>query len=651
MHRKTTSGIQKSFWDTLTSVPYLPQVTIFLFAFLLYVNTLSHDYTQDDAIVIYDNMFTTQGIEGIPGIISNDTFYGFFKEEGKSKLVAGGRYRPLTQIMFALEWELFGRNPFIGHLINILLYGFLVLLLFKCLLLLFRNHLEKNSLFLLAFVGALLFAVHPVHTEVVANIKGRDELMSLLLSLATLWLILKWSDLKKIIYLVWVFPVFLAALLSKENAITFVAAIPLALYMFRERSFGQQLPALVVLIITSGVFLLIRAAILGWDFGGNSMELMNNPFLQFVDGKYIGIETDDKFATIFYTLGKYIQLLFFPHPLTHDYYPRHIGIMNWGDWQVWLSLISYTFMGLFALLRMKRHRILSYGILFYMLTLSIVSNIVFPIGTNMSERFLFMPSVGFVIALVAVLPKIRKNNAWLAVIIVPGIISMLGFKTITRNQVWKDDFTLFTTDVKTSRNSAKVLNAAGGALVTKAAKTTDEFQKRKMLNEAVAHLKSAIEIHPAYKNAYLILGNAQFYLEKYTDAVATYEKVLDFAPGFEDALENLGIAHREAGKDYGMNKNDLSKALYHLKIALDMRPEDYETVRLYGIAQALSGNNLEALKAFEKGVELDPDNAGAFLNLGNVHHHLGNAKEALENRKKALELDPEILSNNNSQNQ
>ena len=101
-----------------------------LLAILLYANTLGHDYTQDDAIVIYDNMYTTQGLAGIPGLLKYDTFRGFFKTEGKSKLVSGGRYRPLTPIMFAIEYEIFGKNPFWGHLINILIYGVLGMLIF-----------------------------------------------------------------------------------------------------------------------------------------------------------------------------------------------------------------------------------------------------------------------------------------------------------------------------------------------------------------------------------------------------------------------------------------------------------------------------------------------------------------------------------------
>lgn len=627
--------------------PKTAGLVLFFLAVFLYTNTLNHDYTQDDAIVIYQNMFTTQGIEGIPGILQNDTFYGFFKEEGKDKLVVGGRYRPLTQVMFAIEWELFGRNPFAGHLINLLLYAFLVFLLYKTLLRLFNAGADGVNLYFFVFLSALLFAVHPVHTEVVANIKGRDEIMTLLLSIATLWLVLRWIDAKKSMYLLMAAPVFLAALLSKENAITFVLVIPLAVLLFRKIPVKKHLLIAASLLGTSLVFLMIRASVLGWGFGGQSMELMNNPFLWFQGGRYVEIGWDEKMATIFYTLGKYVQLLVFPHPLTHDYYPRHIAIMSWTDWRVVLSLLLYIASGIYAVLAWKKHKILSFGILFYLITLSIVSNIVFPIGTNMSERFLFMPSVGFVVVAGWLFSRYFPKNRWLITGIITLLVVLFSFKTITRNQVWKNDFTLFTTDVKTSENSAKVLNAAGGALVDKAREEKNPVKKSNMLKQAIGYLNRAIKIHPTYKNAYLILGNARYYEGNFTQAIAVYDQVLSFAPGFEEAEKNLAIAHREAGKDYGMNQNDLETALFHLRTARQMLPDDYETIRLYGIANALSGNLDEAIEAFKKGIDLQPENAGAYLNLGNAYYNKGDVEKGEQFHKKAFELDPTVFDDQN----
>ena len=100
----------------------LQSMLLFAFSFLLYANTLTHGFVQDDAIVITDNMFTSKGVDGIPGILSKDTFFGFFKVEGKENLVSGGRYRPLTLVLFALLYQLVGNNPFWFHLVTVLLF-------------------------------------------------------------------------------------------------------------------------------------------------------------------------------------------------------------------------------------------------------------------------------------------------------------------------------------------------------------------------------------------------------------------------------------------------------------------------------------------------------------------------------------------------
>ena len=150
---------------------YLPHLLIFVFAFLLYGNTLTHDYTLDDLIVIKDNSFTKKGFSGIKEIFSYDSFTGFFGTE--KKLVAGGRYRPLSIATFAVEYAVMGGlNPFLSHLINVLLYaltGSIILILLNRL---FKSPTGKPWYLSLAFIATVLFMAHPIHTEVVANIKG-----------------------------------------------------------------------------------------------------------------------------------------------------------------------------------------------------------------------------------------------------------------------------------------------------------------------------------------------------------------------------------------------------------------------------------------------------------------------------------------------
>jgi protein O-mannosyl-transferase len=619
---------------------------LFLLGFLLYANTFTHDYTQDDAIVITDNMFTQQGIQGIPGLLQYDTFYGFFKDPSKARLVAGGRYRPFTPVMFAIEKAWFNdRQALVGHIVNALLYGLTGAMLYWLIVGLFRP--GKEQVFV-ALGTALLFVSHPVHTEAVANIKGRDEIVALLGSLAALFLTLKaFKNNQPLLHLL-AAGCFFAALLSKENAITFLAVTPLAFYFFSKANWRQIVLHTLPMFAAALVFLIIRGAILGWQFGDAPMELMNNPFLKVVDNKWVPFSAGEKSATIMVTLGEYLRLLVVPHPLTHDYYPRHIGIAEWGNWKPLLSLVLHLALAAWAILGLRRKDPVSFGILFYIITLSIASNIVFPVGTNMSERFIYMPSVGFSIAAAVLAYRLfargKENRpAWGMALI--GIAALLfSIKTLSRNTVWKDNYTLFITDVKTSRNSAKLRNAAGGELFTQAIKPENEARREAMLREAVPHLQEAIRIHPTYKNAYLLLGNCLNYLKEFEASVQAYQNALSIDPSYSDALENLGITYRDAGKYYGEQRGDVQKALQYLNEAYKMRPDEFETLRLLGVANGVAQNFTQAQQFFLKAVEIKSDHADTWFDLGITYLSLGNTARHDECLAKAETLEPGITA-------
>lgn len=618
---------------------------VFAIGALVYLNTITHQFTQDDAIVIYDNMYTTKGISGLKGLFTKDTFFGFFKEEGKAKLVSGGRYRPLTPAMFAIEYQLVGKNPWLGHLVNILLYGLLCLILYKLLesLFCYKKETENNRLFVLAV--ALLYATHPIHTEAVANIKGRDEIMSMLGSIFALYALIKYIDLKQTKYLVLSCISFFIAFLSKENTITFLAIAPLTIYFFRNKNIKDAALHSAILLIPTILFLLIRASILGNDFGGTPMELMNNPYLKWANGNYIPFDLGEKAATIIFSLGKYIQLLLFPHPLTHDYYPRYIDIMHFNDPGVIISLLVYLILIYIIITGFRSRRIVAYGAAYFIITTSIVSNIVFPIGTNMSERFMFMPSLGFCMIIAFLLEKyiLEKWGKKIFFGVLGTIIVLYSLKTITRNQVWESDFSLFTTDVKTSANSAKVLNAAGGALTTEAFKEKDPAKKQEMLQQAIVYLNQAIEVHPTYKNAYLIMGNAYYYLQDYEKGANAYEKALQIDPDFKDAHSNLAITLRDAGRKAGEVENNLEKSESYLMRSYQLSPQDVETLRLLGVVNGIKGNHTEAIKYFEKVVQAEPTNANGFLNLSNAYRNAGDTNSAEKFKQKAIQIEPDIL--------
>jgi len=212
---------------------------------------------------------------------------------------------------------------------------------------------------------------------------------------------------------------------------------------------------------------LIRGGVTGWNKGETPMELMNNPFIKIVNNVYVPFSTGEKTATIVYTMGKYVQLLVFPYPLTHDYYPRHIEIQNWSKPLVILSFLVWLVLLWIVIKGWKSRSWWAYGILFYCFTMSVTSNIVFPVGTNMSERFAFLPSYGFaLIAGLGLSRLLNSQNRKMALVIGSTLLLTYAGWTLVRSRVWKDNHTLFTTDIHTSARSAKLLNAMGGDLIT-----------------------------------------------------------------------------------------------------------------------------------------------------------------------------------------
>lgn len=611
---------------------------------LLYFQTVSFEFTQDDAIVISDNMFTTKGVSGIGGILSHDTFYGYFKDENKTRLVSGGRYRPLTLIMFAIEREIAGAKPWFHHFINALSYGFLCWILFGFTRELLLARLNAKAAFHIALGTALLFAVHPLHTEVVANIKGRDEIIAALASFGGLWMLLKsisYPDEWK--YKWGAFIIFFLGLLAKENVITMLGIVPLTVLWYGKSLKVNWLHAMLPIVLASFLFIMLRGSVTGWEQGDPPKELMNNPFLKIENNNYVPFTAGEKTATIVYTMGKYLQLLIFPYPLTHDYYPRHIEIQSWTKPVVILSLLVWLGLLFVVIKGWKTRSWWAYAILFYVITMSITSNLIFPIGTNMSERFAFLPSYGFALAAGLGFYKLFESR-YKRVAVILGITVLLGLIgwTLVRSRVWKDNHTLFSTDIHTSARSAKLLNAMGGDLVTSAeAEKNAELKKRKLV-DAQHYLKRALEIHPNYKLSYLLLGNSHFHLDELDQAITYYRHVIKMDPAYGEGRRNLGVALREAGKIQGEKQNNLVGAITLLEEALTFIPEDFQTYHLLGVAYGQKGETQKAITFFQKEIELAPTNATAYYNLGIAYKQTGNLAAANEHFAKAKELDPNL---------
>ncbi len=338
---------------------------VIAFCVLLYGNTLTLNYALDDLVVITGNQFTKAGFKGIPDILTTDLFTGFFGKD--NSMVTGGRYRPLSVVTFAIEYQFFGPNPLISHLINLLLLIVTGMLIYDLLrtLLAYKGYPPDQKYWYVSvpLIATLVFVAHPVHTEVIANIKGRDEILSLLLALAALKYVLAYLSKPAAKEMILATLFFFGALLSKENAITFLAVIPLTIWFFTKYPIRNTVIALIPLAAGAILFLLIRQWVIGHNPTGNlENDLMNNPF--------VNMTLQEKYATIFYTLGIYLRLLIFPHPLTYDYYPYHIPVVSIGELKAIIPLVIYSCLAIYAFATFKRKSIATYSIFYYFFTLS-----------------------------------------------------------------------------------------------------------------------------------------------------------------------------------------------------------------------------------------------------------------------------------------
>lgn len=667
-----------SFWNNKKLHTWL----IFFLSCILYVNTLGNQFAIDDSIVIERNMFTQRGMAGIPDILITDTFHGFFKKQ--KVLVAGGRYRPLTLVMFAIENQLFGTvekdntgktrkdeqgytlykyNPLIGHFINILLYGLLGMMIYTFVLKIFnpRNNLDDKASYFIAFVTAVLYIVHPIHTEAVANIKGRDEILSMLLVLLSTHLVLKayYETAKRTMYIGLSLGVFFLALLAKEGPITFLAVIPLVLYFFAKDENGLRPKTdtiayltLPFLVLTLFFWFVIRGSVVGVSISSEQVnELMNNPFLKYENGKYIPFTATERLGTILYSWLLYIKLLIFPHPLTHDYYPKHISIQDISSPLALLSLLLHVGLVVYAVKELPKRNPLSFAILYYFITFSVVSNLVLPIGTNMGERFEFMPSLGFCLAVAVLVEKLGKNAVYTVPTALLGLVLCLGtYKTIMRNKIWYNDYTLFSTDVHTSPNSAKIRNALGGSTLEAAMKldanNPANFKRMsEIADTALIHLNKAIELHPTYSESYLLMGNAYYYKKDFDKSLASYQKVQEIRPDHQDLSQNMGVVWRDRGRYFGEVKQNVQEAILSLEKARTYLSDDAEIMRLLGIAYGISGNQDKALEYFNMRMKRLPNDPWSYHNLSIAHRLKGDIPKAEEYERKVKELDPNFNPN------
>jgi tetratricopeptide (TPR) repeat protein len=590
-----------------------------ILAFFLYANTLNHQYALDDYSVIKENTITKKGFDGLKEIFTTTYRTGYIADDKDL-------YRPLSKAMFAVEWGIWGEKPFYSHLINVLFYSFTAMLLFVTLHLYFKN-------LLLSFVSVLLFVFHPLHTEVVANIKSRDEIMCLFLFVAALYFVYRYLNENKITWLLPAVVLYFFSLMSKESAITFIAIVPLTIYFFTDKPTEKNVMATVAFILPAGIFMFIR-----------SKFIEPAGLVAVADNMLSSLPAAEQKATAVYILGKYLLLHIFPHPLVSDYSFRQIQVVTYSDWKFLVSALVFLAMLYFAVKTLKQKNPIGFGILFFFITASVASNIFRIIGTSFGERLMYAPSLGICIALAALAAhflsseNIRANTIsdFLKLNIkvfapVTVLLTLFSFKTLTRNADWYDNISLYSTDVELSPNSTRTHFYLGNHLSQdEYLNTIDEKDKPAILDSALKELKRSVEILPSFGDAWQQIGKVL--LTKANKSKAEKDTV---------AMTKL---YREAEDAY--------------KKALAINPQHAMYNNNYGNVLFNMGRLGEAEKCFSTAVKYNPIYAHAYNNLACVYGTYGeifksqnkkddavkNFNSAIFYFKKAAEVDPSYIS-------
>lgn len=603
----------KAGWKTSA----LYSILLFIFSFLIYSNTLEHGYALDDDVVFLKNEFVQQGTDSISDIFSHGFLYGFNKRNNQS-------YRPVVSTAFALEVEFFGSDPHVGHMLNVILYSLGIVLLFFTMKLVFQGY---NLL--IPLLITIIYAAHPIHTEVVANIKGRDDMLTFVFMILSFNLLFQFLRRKNSVFLVLGVPTYFICLLTKENAVAIMAIFPLLIYFFTNADLKKALITSVPYGAVVILYLLMRNSVLDTVAFGEELNVINN-------GLMAAETKSEMLATNFVILGKYLWLLIYPHPLSFDYSFSQFPIVNWTNIYAIGSLLMYIAIGLFALKTFKQKNVISFGILFYLITFSVTSNLFIKIGCTLGERFLFIPSLGYCIALVFLLLKLLKIDgtkselsipaflefkpAMLLVGLVVVVVTAFSYKTYSRNFDWESNLTLFRADIDATPGSARTHFSLGSALNTDSEQETDPEKKKAMLIEAIEELGKSVAIHPEFSAAYYNMGVAYFSYGDQNNALIAYNNCLKYTPTDKQALNNMGVIY--------FNNKQYDQALEHFFRAVGTNPDFPDPYANIGAVYHNQGKYQDAITYYDKALAFNPNNRMVMGNLVKLYNSMGDTEKS-----------------------
>lgn len=642
-------------------------ILIVVVTFIIYGNSIKNNYALDDNYVTATspqspNPRIQKGLKGIPEI-----FTSHYIESNQQSF----EYRPIVLTTFAIEYQFFGSNPHISHFINVSIYALTGIILFTILTMLFSGYHVLFSILI-----TLLFVVHPIHTEVVNNLKSRDELLSFLFGICALYFFLKRINEGKLKHVFLAILFLLLALLSKKTAVLFFALIPLTLYFFTSIKIKKLLIYIALPIVAYMGFVVLKFILLKGTVNLREFAFFENPLF---------FETDflRRIPFAIYTVGYYIKLLVFPHPLSSYYGYNTVPFADWSYVFVWVSLLFHLAIGIYALLKLPQKSIISYAIMVYLIGVFPFSNIYTPVVGIVGERFVYFASLGFCIALAYILfvifkedvensnKKLKNMNSLFKTISV-FLLVVYSIKTFSRNSVWKDALTLFRQDVSNFENSCNLNYILANALVSEINKTSNVDQKNKLINEAKFHYKKTTELMSEgvknYPEDYTTLNNlATIYVDIFQDATLAqpyFNQVIEINPNNKEGQYNFGYcyekrnmpdsaifwyekmltekikyfpAYQHLHELYYKNQ-EYEKAILCNKKAIELFPTKIELYINIGNSMMLKGDTLSGLTYFEDAAAIPPLDYVLLQNVANVFKVTGDTLKAIFYEEKSKNI-------------
>jgi protein O-mannosyl-transferase len=547
---------------------------------LAYGNTLVNQFTQDDNLYIILNPQVTD--VSVRALFAVNKFTNLF--------------RPVTFATLALNWKLGGARPFGYHLFNLMLHAAIALLLYLLLeMILIKSPssisaegeyspgalpalLPLPQAKAVAFAAALIFAMHPIHTEAVSSIVGRAELLAAGFLLAAWILHLRDRQISALIC-------FTLALLSKESAVVF---LPLVLVGDYARGKWKQHLRYVLIAGVTVAYLGVLWKAQGGRLGRPSIPLLDNPLAS--------LPAPWRILNAFRVAWKYVALHFYPAKLSCDYSFNEIRVYR--DWRhtlpAALAALAAAGAWIWALRKRRSGLILAGGI--YLVGFAVTANILMPTGTIMAERLAYLPSAGFCLLLALGWSWLQDRQRLVALAALTAIVAGFGMRTIVRNRDWKDNLSLYSAAVQAAPGSAKMHANLGG-----------EYLAIGRLDLAGPELQAALQIQPDYPDALSAYGLLQSQIGNYQAAGGFMERALSMSgrnnPNYDFMAVNFAALLMRT------NHNDGALDLLNREIVESPRYARAWANR--AVLRYTQGQTAPARSDAEAALRLDPDNTQA----------------------------------------